>query len=324
MKKRIFLQLVSTTALAACIPAAMADTYPSRPVKIIVPFAPGGTVDLVARVLAQKLGEQMGKPFIVENRAGASGLIGSDVVSKAAPDGYTLLLQSPTLIASPLIMKKTPYDAKKDFTAVSLLGSVPMVVVAYPGVPGSNLREFLTAARADPTKYAFGTSAVGSPMHLAQESIKRDGKLNVPIIVYKGTSSALTDVMGGQTSVMIDAIPSSAPLIASGKLKPLAVTTLQRLPSMPNVPTVAESGFPGFEMVTWYGLWAPPQLPPAILKQLATEVATAMRSPFVAERLGPQSFIPNTSTPGEFSAFLDKQTANYARIVKDANIQVEQ
>jgi len=323
MKKRQFVQTLALVATVAAPAFAWADTYPSRPVRIIVPYVAGGTVDLVARVLAQKLGEQMGQPFVVENRPGASGLIGSEAVAKASPDGYTLLLQSPTLVASPLIMKKTPYDVKRDFTAISLLGSVPMVVVAYPGSPGANLREFLDAARANPQKFAFGTSATGSPMHLAQEAIKRGAKLDVPIIIYKGTAAALTDVMGGQISALIDAIPSSAPNIASGKLRPLAVTTRQRLPSMPDVPTVAESGLPGFEMVSWYGLWAPARLPAAITSRLASEVQTAMHSSFVNERLKPQSFVSASGTPAEFSAFLDKETANYARIVKDANIQAE-
>lgn len=323
MNKRFFLRSLASLALLAGSVPAMADNYPSRPVRIIVPYVAGGTVDLVARVLAQKLGEQMGQPFIVDNRPGASGAIGSDAASKAPPDGYTLLLQSPTLVASPLLMKKTPYNVKTDFTAISLLGSVPMVVVAHPSVPGKNLREFLAAARAEPAKYAFGTSAVGSPMHLAQEAIKRDSKLDVPIVIYKGTGGALNDVLGGQISVIIDAIPSSAPSIAAGKLKPLAVTTRERLPSMPNVPTVAESGLAGFEMVTWYGLWAPPKLPPAILERLSAEVTKAMRSPFVAERLGPQGFTPSPSTPAEFSTYIDKEAATYERIVKDAKIQID-
>jgi len=323
MNKRIFLRAIATAALCAASIPATADSYPSRPVRIIVPYVAGGTVDLVARVLAQKLGEQMGQPFIVDNRPGASGSIGSDIASKAPPDGYTLLLQSPTLVASPFLMKKTPYNVKTDFTAISLLGSVPMVVVANPGVPGKNLQEFLVAARREPSKYAFGTSAIGSPMHLAQEAIKRDGKLDVPIVIYKGTGSALNDVLGGQISVIIDAIPSSAPNIAAGKLTPLAVTTRERLPSMPNVPTVAESGFAGFEMVTWYGLWAPPKLPASILEKLSAEVAVAMRSPFMAERLGPQGFVSSPSTPAEFSAYIDKEAATYERIVKDAKIQID-
>ncbi|MDP9900812.1 tripartite tricarboxylate transporter substrate binding protein [Variovorax ginsengisoli] len=323
MKKRRLVQALALAPILAAPTFARAETYPARPVKIVVPYVAGGTVDLVARVLAQKLSEQMGQPFVVENRPGASGLIGSEAVTKAPPDGYTLLLQSPTLVASPLIMKKTPYDVKKDFTAISLLGSVPMVVVAYPGTPGTNLREFLDAARANPEKFAFGTSATGSPMHLAQEAIKRGAKLDVPIIIYKGTAAALTDVLGGQISALIDAIPSSAPNIASGKLRPLAVTTRQRLPSMPEVPTVAESGLPGFEMVSWYGLWAPARLPGAITSRLASEVETAMNSLFVGERLKPQSFVSASSTPAAFSAFLDKETANYARIIREADIRPE-
>jgi tripartite-type tricarboxylate transporter receptor subunit TctC len=317
-----FFRTVLVATAIAVTASAQAQTYPTKPVKIIVPYPPGGTVDLVARVLAQNLSEQLGQPFVVENKAGASGVIGSDAVAKAAPDGYTLLLQSPTLIASPMMLKKVPYDAVGDFTPISLLGSVPMVVAAHPSVGASNLREFVALAQASP-KYAFGTSAIGSPMHVAQAAIKRGGKLDIPIIVYKGTAGAINDVLGGQISVIIDAMPSTYPHIASGKLKALAVTTKNRLPQMPNVPTVAESGFPDFEMVSWYGLWAPGKLPDAITKKLSVAAAKAMRSAKVTERLSPQSFVPAGSTPEDFSRHITKEMAMYSRVVRDANIQIE-
>lgn len=310
--------LISATGIAA-----RAETYPNRPVRIIVPYVPGGTVDLVARVLAQRLSEQTGQPFVVENRAGASGVIGSDLVAKAPADGYTLLVQSPTLIANPLMVKKVPYDVITDFTPVSFLGSVPMVVAAHPSVPAENLKQFLEAARAKPAGFSLGTSAIGSPMHVSLEAIKHEAKLEIPIIAYRGTAAALNDLLGGQISVIIDAIPSTYPHIASGKLKALAVTTKTRLPNLPNVPTVAESGFPGFEMVTWYGLWAPAKLPEAITKRLAEETAKAMRSPLVSERLGTQNFIAAGTGPAQFSPYITKEIAVYARIVRDAKIQID-
>ena len=317
------------TAVAAAIAftclgaAAQQAAYPNRPVKIIVPYVPGGTVDLVARVLAQRLSEQMGQQFVVENRAGASGVIGSDAVAKAPPDGYTLLVQSPTLVANPLMVRKVPYDVTTDFSPISLLGSVPMVMAAHPSVPASNLREFVEAARARPRDFTFGTSALGSPMHVAQEAIKREAKIDIPIVAYRGTAGAINDVLGGQISAIIDAIPSSAQHIASGKLKPLAVTTRTRLPSMPNVPTVAESGFPNFEMVSWYGLWGPAKLPEDIRRRLAEETAKAMRSPQVQERLSPQSFIVSGAGPAEFTSYITREIANYGRIVREANIQID-
>ena len=316
--------LVALLATGATFAAmAQGGAYPSKPVRIIVPYVPGGTVDLVARVLAQRLTEQTGQQFIVDNRAGASGVIGSDAVAKAAPDGYTLLVQSPTLIANPLMTKKTPYDVIKDFTPISMMGSVPMVMTVNAAIPANTLQELVAAARANPKQYAFGTSAIGSPMHVALEAIKHDSKLEVPIIGYKGTAAALNDVLGGQISAIVDAIPSSAPHIASGKLKAIAVTTRERVASLPNVPTVAESGFPEFEMSSWYGLWGPARLPDDVTKKLAAEVAKAMKSPLVAERLGSQGFIASGMGPQPFSGFITKETAMYARTVRNANIQIE-
>ena len=325
--KKWFIHALAATACAAALPmplSAAAQAYPARPVRIIVPYVPGGTVDLVARVLAQQLSDQMGQPFLVDNRAGASGVIGSEAVAKATADGYTLLVQSPTLVANPLMVKKVPYDVVADFTPISLLGSVPMMVAAHPSVPANNLKQLIDAARAKPRDYSFGTSALGSPMHVAQEAIKYEAKLDIPIVAYKGTGAALNDVLGGQISAIIDAIPSSAPYVASGKLKALAVTTAKRLPSFPDVPTVAESGFPGFEMVSWYGLWGPARLPPAITKRLAAETAKAMRSAPIRERLAPQAFIVSGAGPEEFTAYITKEIAVYSRIVRDANIQVAQ
>jgi tripartite-type tricarboxylate transporter receptor subunit TctC len=317
--KALTLLALPLLALAAVVPA-QAQNYPDRPVKIIVPYPPGGTVDLVARVLAQSLTEQSGQQFVVDNRSGASGVIGSDLVAKAAPDGYTLLVQAPTLIANPLISRKVPYDVVRDFRPVAMMGSVPMVLTVNPAIPASNLREFVDLAHSTPNKFAFGTSAVGSPMHLANEAIKRQGKLDVPIVIYRGTAGALNDALGGQITGIIDAIPSSAPHIASGKLKPLAVTSKKRVPSLPNVPTVAESGFPEFEMVSWYGLWGPRGLPDPVAKKLEGMVRKAMASKAVTDRLAPQSFQSDTLVGDAFANYITRQLATYARIVKDANI----
>ena len=303
--------------------AGHAQNYPDKPVRIVVPYQPGGTVDLVARVLAQSLTEQTGTQFIVDNRSGASGAIGSEAVAKSAPDGYTLLVQSPTLLANPLISRKVGYDAVRDFRPIAMLGSVPMVLATHPSIAARNLKEFADAARADPKKYALGTSAVGSPMHLAEEAIKKESKLDIPIIVYRGTAGALNDALGGQISGMIDAIPSSAPHIAAGKLKALAVTTSHRVASLPNVPTVAESGYPGFEMVTWYGLWAPHGLPDPVAKKLEVLAQKAMASKMATDRLAPQNFEAQTLLGDSFGTFITRQLASYARIVKDANITTE-
>jgi tripartite-type tricarboxylate transporter receptor subunit TctC len=311
-------------AAAACLPlVAQAQAYPTKVVRIVVPYPPGGTVDAVARTIAARLSESMGQQFIVDNRPGASGTIGSTAVAKSPADGYTLLIQASTFVASPLLMGNVPYDIEKDFTPITNLGSVPLLVTAYPGTPAKNLKEFLAAIKADPKKYVFGTSAVGSASHLAEEAIKYEAKVDFTIIPYKGTSPALTDVMGGHISAMVDALPSTMPHVKSGKLKPLAVTTAKRVPALPDVPTVAESGLEGFEMVSWYGLWAPASLPPELVTKLHQEVAKALKSPQVAKALLDYGFIASGSTPEEFKAYIKNESAKYAKLIKAANIRLE-
>ena len=236
--------------------AAAAQNYPSRPVRMIVPYPPGGTVDVVARVLALNLAEQTGRNFIVDNRAGANGIVGSDLVAKATPDGYTLLVQASIFVINPLFLKNVPYDVQKDYTPVTNVGSVPLLVTAHPAVPAANLREFLALVKATPSKYSFATSGLGSAGHLSEEMIKRQaGVPEMLIVPYKGSGPALVDLIGGQVSAMIDPFPSSYPHVKSGRLKALAVTSTKRVSFMPDVPTVDESGVRGFDMVSWYGLW---------------------------------------------------------------------
>lgn len=314
---------IAALALCCC-GAAVAQTYPAKPVRLIVPYPPGGTVDVVARVMALRLTEQMGQTFVVENRAGANGTVGSDLVSKATPDGYTLLVQASIFAANPLFLPNVPYDVQKDFTAISNIGSVPLLVTAHPSVPAKNLREFLALVKADIKKYTFATSGLGSAGHLSEETIKRQaGVPDMLIVPYKGAGPALTDLIGGQVSSMIDPLPSSYPQVKAGKLTPLAVTSARRVSFMPDVPTVAESGLAGFEMVSWYGLWGPPNLPREITLKLSSEVAKAVRSPMITERLGDQGFEPAGSTPEQFAAYIKDEIARYARIVKEANIKAE-
>lgn len=311
-------------AAALCAPlAAHAQAYPTKVVRIVVPYPPGGTVDAVARVIAQRLSESMGQQFIVDNRPGASGTIGSTAVAKSPADGYTLLVQASTFVASPLLMGNVPYDVEKDFTPITNLGSVPLLVTAAPGIQARNLKELLAAIKADPGKYVFGTSAVGSASHLAEEAIKYEAKVDFTIVPYKGTAPALTDVMGGHISAMVDALPSTMPHVKSGKLKPMAVTTAKRLPALPDVPTVAESGLDGFEMVSWYGLWGPRNLPPELVAKLQQEVAKALKSPQVAKTLGDYGFVPSASSPEEFRTYIKLETAKYAKLIKAASIRLE-
>ena len=320
---KIFLHLLAAGFLSITAFKADAQTYPNRVVRVIVPYPPGGTVDTVARVVAQRLSEQLGQSFIVENRAGANGVIGSDVVAKATADGYTLLVQASTFVTNPILLKNLPYDMMRDFTPISKIGSVPLLVTAYPGVPAANLKEFIALVRATPEKYTFAAPPTGSAAHLAEEAIKSGAKLAIQLSPYQGTAPALADVMGGHASAMIDALPSSYPPVKSGKLKALAVTSPKRIAFMPNVPTVAESGLPGFDMVSWYGVWGPANLPKDLAKKIAIEVGKAVMSPLATERLGDQGFDAGGTTPEEFATFLDQEFVKYSRVIKEANIKAE-
>ena len=314
----------ATAAIAFSIAlAAGAQTYPQKPVRIIVPYPPGGTVDLVARHLAQQVTTQVGQQIVVENRAGANGTIGSDFVSKASPDGYTLLVQASIFVINPLFLRNVPYDVQRDFAPISNIGSVPLLVTAHPSVPAANLREFVALVRANPDKYTFATTGLGSAGHLTEEVIRREAGLSILIVPYKGAGPALTDIVGGQVSALADPLPSSYPHVKGGRLKALAVTSRERVAYMPDVPTMAESGFPGFEMLSWYGLWGPPALPRDIVDRLAGEVAKAVRSPEMQEKLAAQGFLPQGSTAPEFAAYVKDEVAKYAKIVKDANIKVD-
>ena len=317
------ISLLVTLVLALVPLAAQAQSYPNRTVRVIVPYPAGGTVDAVARVVAQRLSEQMGQSFVVDNRAGANGVIGSDLVAKALPDGYTLLVQASTFVTNPILLKNLPYDMMRDFAPISNLGSVPLVVTTYPSFPANNLREFIALVLAAPEKYAFAAPPTGSAGHLAEEAIKAGAKLGIQLVPYKGTAPAMTDVMGGHASALIDALPSSYPQVKGGKLKALAVTSPQRIAFLPNVPTVAESGLPGFDMVSWYGLWGPAALPKELGRRLSAEVAKAVRSQLASERLGEQGFDALGSTPEEFAVFLEQELVKYTRIVKQANVKVE-
>jgi tripartite-type tricarboxylate transporter receptor subunit TctC len=309
--------------LALVFAGVVEAQYPTKPVRIVVPYPPGGTVDVVARNLAQQLTVQTGQQFLVDNKAGANGTIGSDFVSKAAPDGYTLLVQASIFVINPLFLKNVPYDVQRDFTAVANIGSVPLLVTAHPSVPASSLREFVALVRANPDRYTFATTGLGSAGHLTEEVIKRDAGLAILIVPYKGAGPALTDIVGGQVSALADPLPSSYPHVKGGRLKALAVTSRERIPFMPEVPTMAESGFPGFEMLSWYGLWGPPGLPKEVVDRLAAETAKAVKSTEMREKLAAQGFIPDGSGSAAFAAYVKDEIAKYAKIVKDANLKVD-
>jgi tripartite-type tricarboxylate transporter receptor subunit TctC len=321
---RIVIRFVVVVAAVLGSTTVYAQNYPERPVRMVVPYPPGGTVDVVARVIAQNLAGQTGRNFIVDNRAGANGIVGSDLVAKATPDGYTLLVQASIFVINPLFLKNVPYDVQKDFTPLANIGSVPLLVTAHPAVPAASLREFLALVRVNTSRYAFATSGLGSAGHLSEEMIKRQaGVPGMLIVPYKGAGPALTDVVGGQVSAMIDPLPSSYPLVKSGRLKPLAVTSAKRVSFMPDVPSVDESGIPGFDMVSWYGLWGPKGISKVVATTLTASTAKAARSPLAAARLNDQGFEAAGGDSDAFAKFIAREIERYAKVVKEANIKAE-
>jgi tripartite-type tricarboxylate transporter receptor subunit TctC len=317
--------LAVAAALAVFAPAAaLAQNYPQRTVAVIVPFPPGGSVDGVARIVVDKLNQTLGPHFIVENRAGgASGNVGSDLVAKADADGYTLLLTASLHVVDPFLYNNVPYDVVKDFTPVTLIAAGPLIVSTNPNVPAASLKELFDLVRKDPQKYTFGTTSIGSAGHLVIELLMREAGVDTLVITYKGTGPALNDLMSGQIQLLADPILSSLPLAKAGRIKALAITSLKRQASAPEIPTVEESGLPGFEFVSWYGLWGPKNLPADITAKLQSSIAGILAEPDVKQRLSTLGFEAIGSTPDYFAKFIADEMEKYGKIIRDANIKAQ-
>jgi tripartite-type tricarboxylate transporter receptor subunit TctC len=310
--------------LIALAMPALAQPYPTRTVSVVVPFPAGGSVDVVARLLVQKLNESMGANFIVENRAGgAGGAVGANAVAKAAPDGYILMFTASIHIITPFLNSKIPYDAVKDFSPVSLVASGPLLVSTAPNVPANTLKELFDLVRKEPAKYTFATSSYGSAGHLAIELLKRDAGVDTLVIAYKGAGPMLNDIMGGQIHLIADPMASSSPLAAAGKIKALAVTSMRRVAAAPDIPTIAQSGMTGFDFSSWYGLWGPKGLPADITAKLQAEIVKALAQADMRERLAALGFEAIGSTPAEFATFIEAESARYGQIIRDAKIKAE-
>ncbi len=322
--KRLSVLAGAMAILGLACTQTVAQPYPNRTVSVIVPYPAGGSVDVVARLIAQRMSEKFGQNFIVENRAGgASGAVGANVVAKAAPDGYTLMLTASIHIITPFLNKNVPYDAVKDFTPVTLVAAGPLIVSTAPNMPANNLKELFELVRKEPNKYTFATSSFGSAGHLVIELLKRDAGVDTLVIPYKGTAPMLTDLMASQIQLAADPIASSLPLALSGRIKALAVTSMKRVAAAPNIPTIAESGMTGFDFQSWYGLWGPKGLPPDITAKLQAEVVQVLALPEVKERLGALGFEAIGSTSAEFAKYIDDEAAKYGQIIRDAKIKTE-
>jgi tripartite-type tricarboxylate transporter receptor subunit TctC len=295
---------------------AAAQSYPSRPVRFIVPFPPGGGNDIVGRIVAQRLSEALGVPVIVDNRGGAGGTIGTDITSKAPPDGHTLLVNNISLAVNATLMPKLPYDTLKDLAPVSLLGRQPNVLVVSPSLPAGSVKELLALARARPGQMTYGSGGIGTASHLATEMLKLMTRTDLVHVPYKGLGPALTDLMGGRVQLIISTLASALPQVKAGKLKPLAVTTAGRTAFLPDLPTVAEAGVPGYEFSTWYGLLVPGATPRAIVERLNAETVKILGSPSLKEQLAAQGLEATPSSPVEFSAYLESEVAKWGQVVK--------
>lgn len=323
MKRRNVLQAVGLGALLAPI-NVWPQNYPNRPIKIIIPFPPGGPTDLLGRIVAQKLAERLKQSVVVENKAGASGMIGADIVAKAPPDGHTLLVNASLHVINPSLYDKPRHDAIADFAPLSNLADVPLVLVVNTKTPVQSVRELINWVKASQSPVNFASSGNATAPHLAGEAFKvAAGIDNMQHVPYKGSSPALTDLLGGQVQLMFDSLPSSLPFIKAGTLRAIAVTTQKRSSVLPNVPTVAESALTGFNFSTWYGMWAPASTPAAIVAKLSAEIAEITRMPEVRERFLALGAEPVGNTAEEFSAFNKSELVKWARIVKQSGARVD-
>jgi tripartite-type tricarboxylate transporter receptor subunit TctC len=323
LPRSIFMCVVCIVPAHAQPDNKASSAYPAKSIRLIVPFAPGGSNDIMARLIGQKFSEALGQQVVADNRTGASGIIGTDIAAKAPPDGYTLLMMSLTFAVNPSLFRKLPYDTEKDLTPVTLVASAPLMLVVHPSVPAKSVQELVAYAKGNPGKLNFGSGGPGTTPHLAGEMLKMMIGAQMTHVPYKGGGPALTDLMGGQIQLMLENIPSTLPLAKSGKLRALAVTASKRSPLVPDLPTLDEAGLKGYEIVGWNGLFVPAGTPRAIVSLLHTTTAKAIAQPDLKERLATLGAEGVGSSPGEFKAFVQTEIAKWARVVREAGLKVE-
>lgn len=309
--------------LSLGLAAPAAADFPERPITLVIPFAAGGSTDLVGRLVAEKMSEGLGQQIVVENRGGAGGNLGAGAVAKATPDGYTILMGTvATHALNPAVYTKMPYDAAKDFAPISLLVTVPNVLVVHPSVPANTAQELIALLKANPGKYSYASSGNGTPLHLSGELFKTMAGVDVVHVPYKGAGPALVDVIGGQVPIMFDNLPSSTQHIKSGKLKGIAVTSPERAPAFPDMPALTEA-LPGYETYTWNALFAPAGTPPDVVKKLNEEANKAVNDPRVKEKLAEFSATVVASTPEELGKHVEAELAKWAPIVKQSGAKAD-
>ena len=321
MKRNTFLRVALASLALTAFGSCFAQSYPTRAVRVIIPFPPGGTLDTLGRTVAQKLSEQMGQPFVVENKPGGNGTIGADAVAKAPADGYTLLFNASTFTTAPMTMKQVPYSVVKDFAPVALVAKAPLSVAINKNLPITDVKSLISYAKANPGKMTFAVGSIGSAGHLSTELLKRVGGMDYTVVPYKGTAPAFQDLVGGQIDGFIDPILGSLQYHKSGMLRVIAVTSATRTPNLPDVPTVSET-IPGYEFYSWYGLWAPAKLPADIKTRLNEEVNKAL-SPEVREKFTQQGLLINGGSVEDFVKFQSNDMNRAQKIITEGNIRVE-
>jgi tripartite-type tricarboxylate transporter receptor subunit TctC len=318
--------LFFSTLLFAAAPALAqpaCDNCPSKPIHLILPFPPGGGTDILGRVIAERLTTQLGQPVVIENRGGAGGNVGAEAAAHSAPDGYTLVLVAPSLAISPSLYSKLNYDPVKDFAPITLVGTVPNVMVTNMSVPAKTLAEFIALAKSRPEGMNFGSGGNGTSNHLAGELFNLEAGVKLVHVPYKGVNLAMNDVMAGQVQLVVIGIPAALPFIKAGRLRALAVVAPKRLAAIPEVPTAAEAGLPNYEVTTWYGVLAPAGTPKPIIARLNAEIVRVMHAPDLQERFAATGTEPRTSTPEEFADFIRQEMAKWGKVVRAAGLKAE-
>jgi len=315
--------LIAFSALLAAAPAAQAQKYPERPVRLVVPFAPGGGTDIIGRIVGQGLAEVLGQPVIIDNRGGAGSTLGTEIVARAPNDGYTLLFGNISLAFNATLYTKLRYDTLRDLAPISLSAVQPNILVIHPGLPAKNLREFIELARANPGKYNYASAGTGSGTHLAAELLKLQTKINIVHVPYKGTGPALTDLLGGQISMMVSTFASALPHVRSGRMRALGVTTTKRSPATPDVPTLIEGGVAGYDYSTWYGLLAPANTARRLIDELNAANRKVLSREDIRQKLESQGVDPILNTPAEFAAYLKSEIEKWGKVVKATGAKAE-
>ena len=322
-RRSLLISGASIAGLSVAPRLVSAATFPEAPIKIVVPFPPGGTVDTLGRIIAPTFGSQIKQQVIIENKGGAGSIIGSQQVNQATPNGYTLLLNAANHVVTPLISNAVPFNPIKDFTPICYIGFVPQLVVVRSEFPASTFEDFIKLVKEKPGQYSWATASIGTTGHLAEELINQRAGLKMQVIAYRGGGPALTDVIAGHTTAMVEPVPSAIQHVKSGRLKILAVTSAQRAPSLPQVPTVSESGLPGFELPSWYGIWGPAKLPAEITNKLYADLKATLTSPALKDRFADLSFVAVAGSPEELGKLMQTETEKYASIVKTAKIVMD-